>query len=107
MVSSTLDPDTVLDSIVSNAVRLTGTDGGSIMEYVEETDAFVVRAAYGSSPQLLDRLHNVIIRRAASLVGRAVTEARTLQVSDLAAVSRDRTWRRCSPTAGARCWRSR
>jgi signal transduction histidine kinase/CheY-like chemotaxis protein len=89
VVSSTLDPDIVLDSIVSNAVRLTGTDGGSIMEYLEETDAFVVRAAYGSSPQLLDRLHTVTIRRNDSLVGRAVTERRTIQVADLAEATSD------------------
>ncbi len=55
-VSSSLDPDAVLNSIVSNAVRLTGTDGGSIMEYDERTDAFVVRAAAGSGQDLLDQL---------------------------------------------------
>ena len=54
-VSSSLDPDAVLNSIVSNAVRLTGTDGGSIMEYDERTDAFVVRAAAGAAQDLLDR----------------------------------------------------
>ena len=36
VVSSSLDLDEVLSTIVTNAVRLTGTDGGSIMEYVEE-----------------------------------------------------------------------
>ena len=34
-VGSSLDPDEVLSRIVTNAVRLTGTDGGSIMEYDE------------------------------------------------------------------------
>jgi GAF domain-containing protein len=52
-VGSSLDLDEVLDRIVSNAVRLTGTDGGSIMEYDESSDSFHVRAAYGSSPDLL------------------------------------------------------
>jgi signal transduction histidine kinase/ActR/RegA family two-component response regulator len=88
-VSSTLDPDTVLDSIVSNAVRLTGTDGGSIMEYVEDTDSFVVRAAYGSSGALLDQLREVIIRRSATVVGRAVTQRRPIQVADLSQVTLD------------------
>jgi GAF domain-containing protein len=32
-VSSSLDPDAVLASIVSNAVQLTDADGGSILEY--------------------------------------------------------------------------
>lgn len=88
-VSSSLDPDAVLNSIVSNAVRLTDTDGGSIMEYDEETDAFVVRAASGGSQALLDRLRDVTIRRDATLVGRAATERRPLEVADLAQVELD------------------
>jgi signal transduction histidine kinase len=88
-VSSSLDPAAVLDSIVSNAVRLTGADGGSIMEYDERNDAFVVRAAYGSGHALLDQLRAATIRRDATLVGRAATERRPLQVADLATVRRD------------------
>jgi signal transduction histidine kinase/ActR/RegA family two-component response regulator len=88
-VSSSLDPEAVLDSIVSNAVRLTDADGGSIMEYDERTDAFVVRAAYGGGSTLLDRLRATTIRRAATLVGRAATERRPLQIADLDAVSLD------------------
>ncbi len=88
-VSSSLDPDAVLNSIVSNAVRLTGTDGGSIMEYDERTDAFVVRAAAGSGQDLLDQLREITIRRDATLVGRAATERRPLEVPDLSQVSLD------------------
>ena len=82
-VGSSLDPDAVLNSIVSNAVRLTNADGGSIMEFDERTDAFVVRAAYGSGQTLLNRLREITIRRDATLVGRAATEQRPLQVADL------------------------
>ena len=88
-VGSSLDPDAVLNSIVSNAVRLTNADGGSIMEYDERTDAFVVRAAYGSGQNLLNRLRDITIRRAATLVGRAATEQRPLQVADLSQVPLD------------------
>jgi signal transduction histidine kinase/ActR/RegA family two-component response regulator len=88
-VSSSLDPDAVLDSIVCNAVRLTDADGGSIMEYDERTDAFVVRTAYGSAQTLLDRLRATTIRRESTLVGRAATERRPLQVADLATVPLD------------------
>ena len=84
-VGSSLDPDAVLNSIVSNAVRLTRADGGSIMEYDERTDAFVVRAAYGSGQTLLNRLREITIRRDATLVGRAATEQRPLQIADLSA----------------------
>jgi signal transduction histidine kinase len=88
-VSSSLDPEAVLDSIVSNAVQLTDADGGSIMEYDEDADLFVVRAAHGSSWDLLDRLRGATIRRTDTLVGRAASERRPLQVPDLDAASLD------------------
>ncbi|SOC55481.1 sensor histidine kinase [Ornithinimicrobium cerasi] len=88
-VSSSLDPDAVLDSIVTNAVQLTDADGGSIMEYDADVDGFVVRAAHGSSWELLDRLRGATIRRDATLVGRAATERRPLQVEDLGAAALD------------------
>ena len=52
-VSSSLDLDEVLQRIVASAVRLTETDGGSIMEYDGATDTFHVRAAHGSGAELL------------------------------------------------------
>ena len=69
-VGSSLDLDEVLDQIVSNAVILTATDGGSIMVYDESSDSFHVRAAFGSSPDLLERLRAITIDRASTLVGR-------------------------------------
>ena len=83
-VGSTLDLDEVLDQIVSNAVQLTRTDGGSIMEYDESSDSFHVRAAFGSSPDLLNQLRAITIDRESTLVGRAATAHRTLEVPDLA-----------------------
>lgn len=88
-VSSILDLDEVLQTVVTHAVRITGTDGGSIMEYVEEEDAFSVRAAYGTSAALLDALRGVRIERASTLVGRAALERRPLVVSDLDTVPLD------------------
>jgi signal transduction histidine kinase len=82
-VGSTLDLDEVLDQIVSNAVRLTQTDGGSIMEYDESSDAFHVRAAYGSSTELLKELRAITIDRKTTLVGRAATAHQTLEVPNL------------------------
>jgi signal transduction histidine kinase/CheY-like chemotaxis protein len=88
-VSSSLDLDEVLRRVVASAVRLTGTDGGSIMEYDAPTDTFHVRAAHGSSAALLRRLRATTIRRDSSLVGRAAVDHRSASVADLAAVSRD------------------
>jgi signal transduction histidine kinase/CheY-like chemotaxis protein len=83
-VGSSLDLDEVLDRIVSNAVRLTGTDGGSIMEYDESGDSFHVRAAFGSSSDLLERLRAITIDRESTLVGRTALERQPLEVPDLA-----------------------
>jgi signal transduction histidine kinase/CheY-like chemotaxis protein len=82
-VSSILDLDEVLQTVVTHAVRITGTDGGSIMEYIEEEDAFSVRAAYGTSASLLDALRGVRIERDSTLVGRAALQRGPLVVSDL------------------------
>jgi signal transduction histidine kinase len=97
-VGSSLDIDEVLDRIVSNAVRLTnlgfgditlGTDGGSIMEYDESTETFHVRAAFGSSPTLLERLRAITIHRDSTLVGRTALARRPLEVPDLASAELD------------------
>jgi GAF domain-containing protein len=88
-VGSSLDLDEVLDRIVSNAVRLTATDGGSIMVYDESGDSFHVRAAYGSSPDLLERLRAITIDRESTLVGRAALEHQPLEVPDLAKADLD------------------
>src|SRR5262249_25466512 len=43
-VSSSLDLETVLTRIVSHAVQLSGTDGGAIYEYDEQSEEFLLRA---------------------------------------------------------------
>jgi signal transduction histidine kinase/ActR/RegA family two-component response regulator/putative methionine-R-sulfoxide reductase with GAF domain len=88
-VESSLDLDEVLDLIVSNAVRITGTDGGSIMEYDEADQAFHVRTAYGSSDAMLAQLRQVTISRDETLVGRTALDRRPLMVPDLAEVALD------------------
>jgi signal transduction histidine kinase/ActR/RegA family two-component response regulator len=88
-VSSSLNLDEVLNQIVENAVRLTGTDGGSIMEYNEADDSFEVRTAFGSSDRLLERLRSITIRRESTLVGRAALDRRPLEVADLTAAPLD------------------
>jgi GAF domain-containing protein len=44
-ISSTLDLETVLTTIVSRAVQLSALDGGVMFEYDEGTEEFVQRAA--------------------------------------------------------------
>jgi len=88
-VGSSLDLDEVLDRIVSNAVQLTGTDGGSILVYDESSDSFHVRAAFGASRDLLEQLRAITINRESTLVGRTALANRPLQVPDLAQTELD------------------
>ena len=88
-ISSSLDLDEVLDLIVSNAVRITGTDGGSIMEFDEDEQEFYVRSAYGSSEEMLAQLRAVTISRDSTLVGRTALDRTPLMVRDLDDVALD------------------
>ena len=82
-VSSSLDLSTVLSTIVMYAVQLSGTDGGSVMEFDEAEQHFFVRTAYGTSDEVLDRLRKAKISLHDTLVGRAAIEARPLQVAEM------------------------
>ncbi len=86
VVSSSLVLDEVLQNIIMNAVRFSGCDGGSIMEYVEEERRFSVRSAYASSDELLRKLRGVRVELEATLVGRAALEGHPIAVADLDAV---------------------
>src|SRR5690349_3286982 len=55
-VSSSLDVDEVLTTIVSLAVELSGTDGGSLMEFDEQTKLFSVRTTSGTEPSVVEAL---------------------------------------------------
>jgi signal transduction histidine kinase/ActR/RegA family two-component response regulator len=82
-ISASLDLDQVLAAIVMNAVRLTHTDGGSIMEYDEAERGFSVRSAFGTADDVLDRLRGTRINLDSTLVGRATIEGRPLAEPDL------------------------
>jgi signal transduction histidine kinase len=55
-VNSTLDLETVLDTIVTKAVQLSGTDAGTIYVFDEESREFRLRATYGMSEELIASL---------------------------------------------------
>ncbi len=89
MVGSSLVLDEVLSNIIKNAVRFSGCDGGSVMEYVEEERCFTVRSAYASSPELLARLRATRIELDSTLVGRAAREGHPIAVPSLDEVDLD------------------
>ena len=88
-ISSTLDPDEVLTTIVEHAVELSGADGGSLMEYDEESRLFRVRTTYGTSDDVREQLKTVRIHVDESFVGRAATSGMPVQVADLADIEHD------------------
>ncbi len=72
VVSSTLDLDRVLESIVVHAVQLSNADAGTLLEYDEVRDRFIARANHAATETLARALDaeqgmpdQAVIRRAA------------------------------------------
>jgi len=85
-VSSTLDMDTVLVTIITHAVLLSKADaGGTIYEYDEATGVFEPRANYGVSDAIVRSLHDSRIRLGETTVGMCAVQRRPVQVPDLEA----------------------
>ncbi|HET7801646.1 MAG TPA: response regulator [Humibacillus xanthopallidus] len=82
-ISSTLVADEVLTTIVSHAVQLSSTDGGSLMEYDESTGLFGVRAVYGTGTGVVEALRSAEIHIDRTWVGRAARDREVLQIADL------------------------
>ena len=82
-VSSTLDLETVLTSIVSHAVQLSGTDGGAIYEYDEASEEFLLRATDHMEEELINALRASPPRLGDGVVGRAAASREPVQVPNI------------------------
>src|SRR5437867_1415242 len=82
-VSSTLDLQTVLSTIVGRAVQLSGTDCGIIYEYDEPTQEFHLRASYQMEQELVDTYHATPLRLGQGATGRAAETRVPVQIADL------------------------
>jgi GAF domain-containing protein/anti-sigma regulatory factor (Ser/Thr protein kinase) len=82
-VSSTLDLQTVLSTIVARAVQLSGTDCGIIYEYDEPTQEFHLRASYQMEQELVDAYHATPLRLGQGATGRAAETKEPYQIADL------------------------
>jgi len=82
-VSSSLDIESVLTSIVSHAVELSQTDAGTIYEFDEATQVFVPRANYGMTEELIEALRQSHIGIGASGIGQAAATRAAVQIPDL------------------------
>jgi signal transduction histidine kinase len=83
-VSSTLDVETVLDTIVSRATQLAGADGCAISEYDDATAMFHVRATHGIDAALVGTLRAMPLRKGEGVMGRAAETREPIQVADIA-----------------------
>ncbi len=82
-VSSTLDLQTVLSTIVGRAVQLSGTDCGIIYEYDEATQEFHLRASYQMEHELVDAYQATPLRLGQGATGRAAQTRVPYQIADL------------------------
>jgi GAF domain-containing protein len=82
-VSSTLDLETVLETIVSRAVQLSGSDSGTIYEFDETARVFHARATHRVTPEHLAALRESPIRLGEGAVGRAGVIREPVAVTDM------------------------
>jgi signal transduction histidine kinase len=84
-VSSTLNLETVLTTIVARAAQLSGTTGGVIYEYDEATQEFHLRVGHQMGDELVQAVQTIPIRLGEGAVGRAAATRAPVQVPDILA----------------------
>ena len=82
-VSSTLDLEAVLATIVNRAIELSGSHNGIVYEFDESTQSFHARATHQTSPELLAAIRAAPIRLGESAIGRAAVTREPVAVPDL------------------------
>jgi GAF domain-containing protein len=82
-VNSTLDLETVLSTIVTKAVQLSGTEAGAIYGYDEQSRELRLRATYGMDQELIDALTQRHIGLDDPNVGEVFAQREPVQVADL------------------------
>ena len=82
-VSSSLDLDTVLATIVRRAVQLSATDGGTIFEYDEAAEEFSLRATLDADEAATAPLRAIRLRRGEGAVGQMAVTREPIQISDI------------------------
>ena len=83
-VSSTLDLETVLTTIVSRAVQLSGTEAGAIYEYDEAAELFHLRATENMPEEFVDMARATALQKGEGATGQAAVTRQPVQVADIA-----------------------
>jgi signal transduction histidine kinase/CheY-like chemotaxis protein len=84
-LSSTLDLDAVLSTIVSRAKQLTGSDACSVWEYDERAEEFAFLTTDNMDDELIEVARRTPIRRGQGNMGRLAVTREPVQVADILA----------------------
>jgi signal transduction histidine kinase/CheY-like chemotaxis protein len=88
-VSSSLDLDEVLTTIMTRAVQLSDAEGGSIFEYDQATRLFHLRTCFGTEPELVTALRATRIHLDETFLGRAAASGEPRSAPDLSRAGSD------------------
>jgi signal transduction histidine kinase/CheY-like chemotaxis protein len=83
-VSSTLDLETLLQTIVTRAAHLAGADSVVLTEYDKPSEEFRPRATHGFEAEIVDAFRRTPLRRGEGLIGRLADAHEPVQISDIA-----------------------
>ena len=82
-VSSTLNLETVLNTIVTRAVQLSGTTGGVVYKYDEANQEFRPQVTHQMGEELIEAVQGKPIRLGEGAIGRAAISRVPFQVPDI------------------------
>jgi GAF domain-containing protein len=83
-LSSTLDLETVLSTIVSRASQLAGTDSCTVYEYDEQAEELLLRATHNLAEEVVAVARRAPIRRGEGVAGLMAVTREPVQIPDIA-----------------------
>jgi len=83
-VSSTVDLETVLATIVARATELAGMDGGALYEYDETREEFHLHTTYRLPSELADALRAAPIPKGEGAIGQLAMTGEPVEIRDIA-----------------------
>ncbi len=82
-ITSTLDVEGVLTTIVTKAVQLSGTDAGAIYTFDDKLQEFRLRATHGMDEAMVTAIRDRRIGADETAIGQATAERRVVQIPDV------------------------
>ena len=101
-ISSTLDLQTVLSTIVARATELSGTDAGVIYEYNQQREIFVPRATEHLEAEIVETMLATPVQKGEGATGRLAEVQEPIQVPDILAAPAESRVRNALVRAGYR-----